>query len=107
MGRMVRKQIYIEPEQARMLKQQAKELGIAESNLIRRGISQLGHPLPVAFLDRKAWQEELSFIRKRARRRALSRQRNWTREELYEERLQRFSLLIRTCWSRAPSTRGL
>ena len=91
MGRMVRKQIYIEPEQARQLKQQAKELGVTESDLIRRGIRQVGPSPAAAPLDRQAWQEELAFIQKRARRKALGRQRNWTREELYEERLQHFS----------------
>ena len=87
MGRMVRKQIYIEPEQARQLKQQAKELGVTESDLIRRGIDQIGC-IPAALpLDRKAWQDELAFIRKRTRMKLLGRQGSWTREELYEERL--------------------
>lgn len=63
----------------------------ASSLLIRLGINRINR-IPAALpLDRKAWQDELAFIRKRARSKALGRQRGWTREELYEERLQRFS----------------
>jgi hypothetical protein len=43
-------------------------------------------------LDSRAWQEEMVYIRERARlQEALGRQRGWTREELYDERFQRFS----------------
>jgi hypothetical protein len=41
MSRMVRKQVYIEPEQAELLKQRANELGMSEADLIRRCIDQL------------------------------------------------------------------
>jgi len=89
---MVRKQVYIKPEQEKRLKERARELGVSEAELIRRGIDQVAH-VPVALpLDRRAWQAELAFIRKRAsRQKALGSQRRWTREELYEERLSRFS----------------
>lgn len=88
MSRMVRKQIYLEPEQEKRLKQQARALGVSEAELIRRGIGQVTR-LPASVpLDPKAWQDELAFIRKRARRRkALGQKRRWTREALYEERL--------------------
>jgi hypothetical protein len=92
MSRRVRKQIYIEPEQAELLKQRANELGTSEADLIRRCIDRLAQgqtPIP---LDQKAWQEEIAYIRERARlQKALGSQRHWTREELYDERLQRFS----------------
>ncbi len=91
MSRMVRKQIYIEPEQEELLKRRAKELGVSEAELIRRGLDQAGRVPATLTLDRGAWQNELAFIHKRARIKALGRQRGWTREELYEERLQRFS----------------
>ncbi len=91
MSRMLRKQVYIEPEQDRVLKQQAKKLGVSEAELIRRGIDQVGRVFAALPLDLTAWQDEMAFILKRARLRALGRRRGWTREELYEERLQRFS----------------
>lgn len=87
MSRMVRKQIYIEPEQEELLKRRARELGVSEAELIRQGIDQVSHVLAALPLDREAWQDELAFIRKRARsQKALGGQRSWTREELYEER---------------------
>jgi hypothetical protein len=92
MSRMVRKQMYLEPEQAERLKRRAKELGVSEADLIRRCIDQLGRVQGVLPVDRRAWQDELTYIRERTcTQKALDRQRGWTREELYEERLQRFS----------------
>ncbi len=92
MSRMVRKQVYIEAEQEKLLKQRARELGMSEAELIRQGINQITR-IPAALpLDQRAWQNELAFIRKRAsRQKALGSQRCWTREELYAERLSRFS----------------
>jgi len=91
MARMVRKQIYIEPEQDRLLKRRAKELGVTESNLIRQGIDQVDRANAAPPFDRAAWQEELTFIRERARIQELGQTRGWTREELYQERVERFS----------------
>ena len=48
MRRMVRKQIYIEPEQDKLLKQRARELGISHAELIRRGIDQVAR-VPAVF----------------------------------------------------------
>jgi len=89
--RMVRKQIYITPAQERLLKQHARALGITESELIRRGVSQISRAPAAVPLDERAWQEELAFIHKRVHKKALGRSRTWTREELYDERLQRLS----------------
>jgi hypothetical protein len=67
-------------------------VGVSEADLIRRCIDQLGRVQGVLPVDRRAWQNELTYIRERAcAQKALDRQRGWTREELYEERLQRFS----------------
>jgi hypothetical protein len=91
MARMVRKQVYIQPEQDRLLKRRAKELGVTESDLIRRGIDQVDRANAGLPFDRAAWEEELTFIRERARIQELGRTRAWTREELYQERFERFS----------------
>ncbi|MGH7381127.1 MAG: hypothetical protein ACREKR_02725 [Candidatus Methylomirabilales bacterium] len=92
MSRMVRKQIYLEPGQEKRLKQQARALGVSEAELIRRGVGQVTRLSAAVPLDPKAWQDELAFIRKRARRRkALGQTRRWTREALYAERLSRVS----------------
>ncbi len=89
MTRMVRKQVYIELDQERLLKRRAKELGVTESDLIRRGIDQVDRTLADSHSDRVAWQDELTFIVERARSHELGRKRGWTREELYQERLER------------------
>ncbi len=91
MARMVRKQVYIEPEQEALLKRRAHELGVTEADLIRRSIGSIGLAASAQPRDRQAWQEELRFISERARLQALGRERGWTREELYEERPRRFS----------------
>lgn len=85
MARMVRKQIYIEPEQDRLLKRRARELGVTESDLIRGGIDQVARAHAGLPLDRMAWEEELTFIRERARIQELGSTRGWTREDLYQE----------------------
>ena len=41
MGRMVRKQVYIEPEQDELLKRLSKELGVTEAALMRRALDSL------------------------------------------------------------------
>lgn len=114
MGRMIRKQIYIEPEQEAMLKRQAKELGVTEAELIRKAIDRLDqvpggfpaeldlwerekayireHRMPMALAhDRRAWEEAKAFIEQRMKVVAPQTGRGWTREELYDERLKRFS----------------
>jgi hypothetical protein len=85
---MVRKQVYLEPEQERRLKQRARALGVSEAELIRRGISQVTRVERSALPDPDAWLEELAFMRNRARRKnRRAGMRSWTREALYEERL--------------------
>jgi len=89
---MVRKQIYIEAEQEGYLKRRAEALGISEAEIIRRKLKEPERPGISKPRNPKAWQEELAFIKRRAKKLpALNKQRTWTREELYEERLGRFS----------------
>lgn len=88
---MIRKQIYIKPEQDKALKRRAKELGISEAELIRQDLersSRLHYSTP---WDKSAWERELRFIEERARLQDLKKTRGWTREELYEERFERYS----------------
>jgi len=93
MAVMVRKQVYIEPRQEATLKQLAKARGISEAELIRRAIDQhIGgsqrSPLPP---DPAAWEQAYQFmLALHARGPIAGRRRMWTREELYEERLNRY-----------------
>ena len=91
MGRMIRKQVYIEPEQEQLLKRRSKELGISEAALIRQAIDLLGAAGRKSLAARQAWEEELAFIKQRMQLRVPQTGRSWTREEIYEERLARYS----------------
>lgn len=91
MGRMVRKQVYIAPHQEKLLKRRAKELGVTESELIRRGIDQIGHVTSGLPRDYAAWDKAKAFIQERMGIDAPQTGRIWTRDELYDERLQRIS----------------
>ena len=89
MGRMVRKQLYIEPRQEELLKRRAQELGVTEAQLIRRGIDQIGLAPAGLPLDHKAWEEAKALIQKRLRISVPQTGRSWTRDELHEERFER------------------
>ena len=89
MGRKVRKQLYIEVRQEKMLKRLSKEQGVSEAELIRRGLDMIFVQGRGCVSDPQAWEEELAFIRERAKITALGAERTWTREELYDERLSR------------------
>lgn len=91
MARMVRKQVYIEPEQETELKRCAKERGVTEAELIRRGIETVTESGQHKYRDAQAWDNELAFLAERAAIPALGGQRTWSRAESYEERLARFS----------------
>ena len=92
MGRMIRKQVYIEPEQEALLKQRARTLGVSEAELIRMGIAAMGRTAMGWPVDQRAWADELAFIRQRSQTQpAGDGQRQWTREDLYAERLERLS----------------
>lgn len=89
---MVRKQIYIKSEQEEYLKRRAEALGVSEAEIIRRKLNEPERPGISKPRNPKAWLEELTFIKRRAKKLpALNKKRTWTREELYEERLGRFS----------------
>jgi len=67
MARMVRKQIYIGQENNKLLKQRAKELGITESELIRRGIEQMEYSYNGFSMDKKSFifENDLEFVKKK------------------------------------------
>lgn len=86
MPKLVRKQVTMTEAQAKLLERTADALHVPQSEVVRRGVEQIG-ALRAAPLDRSAWLRELKFIRKRARLASPGGGRRWTREELYEERV--------------------
>lgn len=89
---MVRKQIYLRPEQDEQLKAQAKRLRLSVAELIRRRVQQPTE-LEAAFrnLDDRAWRDARKLIGQRAKMRVPRSARSWGRDDIYEERLARFS----------------
>lgn len=93
MAKMIRKQVYIRPDHERMLKRRARELGVTQAEVIRRGIEELARTAsaPTFMPDPSAWIEARRWIERRRRMNVPQTGRTWTREELYEERLGRHS----------------
>jgi hypothetical protein len=85
MTRMVRKQVYIRRDQEARLKRASKELGITESELIRRGVDKATDEMTKGPRDPKSWAEAMAFMKKRAALNVPQTGRNWTRDELYED----------------------
>jgi hypothetical protein len=85
---MVRKQVYIQPEQEAFLKARARELGITEAELIRRGIEHLTRTPVESGFDQAAHERLKELIGSRLALPATTRSsERWRRDELYEDRL--------------------
>lgn len=93
MARMVRKQVYIEKRQDDALKQRAAKLGVSEAALIRQGIDQVcNEPEDEARRRRvDAWKRIEDYIHThRMFEVPQVSDRGWTRDELYEDRINRY-----------------
>jgi hypothetical protein len=64
--RMVRKQVYIRPDQERFLKRRASELGIAEADLIRQAVDLLAQTAATQTFAPEAWADEEAMLDRRA-----------------------------------------
>jgi hypothetical protein len=90
MADMVRKQVYIEPRQDKLLKRWAEETGESEAEIFRRALDRWFASEQQRREAQSAWEQVLAFVQQRADRGAVSGGRTWTREELYQERLNRY-----------------
>lgn len=85
MARMVRKQVYIDARQERLLKQRSKQLGVTEAQVIRQSLdASLTTPAVEWRPDPAAWEALKRSIRRRMRLKAPQTPRIWTRDELYD-----------------------
>jgi hypothetical protein len=88
---MIRKQIYIQRQQQTILKRLSQIRGLSEAELIRQAIDRqisgiVSSPVP----DPTAWDEARQFmLALRSRGPLANRPRDWSREDLYEERTGR------------------
>jgi hypothetical protein len=92
MGRMVRKQIVIEPEQDKLLADLAKERGVSQSQLIRTAIAEYVARVGAEAERDQAFERLMESFRN-APNLGLTDEdgnRTWTRESLYEDRLRRY-----------------
>lgn len=84
MARMVRKQIYIAPDQDHRLKKIARELRTTEASIIRQGLDRLFVVGVHSVQNLDIWKHERSFIKKRARLKTPPHKRTWRREAIHE-----------------------
>ena len=82
MPRMIRKQVYIEPRQERLLKERARRYRVTEADLIRQAVDRGLERTALSVPEPGAWK---SFKRRIAPRKGELRRslRRWTRDELY------------------------
>jgi hypothetical protein len=89
---MVRKQIYLPRRQNALLRRLAKARGVSEAEVIRQALSQESAERPTHMRDSAtAWATILKFVEvRKAARTGKEWSRGWTRDELYEERENRW-----------------
>ena len=89
MSVMVRKQVYIQPQQEKLLKQRAAEMGVSEAEIIRQAIDHWLEEKARQRQAKKAWEKARILMEELYAQGAVPGKRTWTRDELYEERLSR------------------
>jgi hypothetical protein len=83
MVQMVRKQIYLTPHQEALLKWLARERGMAEAEIIRQAVEQIGAFVPFR-PDLRAWEQERAFLEHLLQQGPVAGKRAWRREDLYD-----------------------
>ena len=96
MAQMIRKQVYLETRQDRMLKRRARQQGVTEAEIIRKALDAAAAGGNVARgrtgPDPDAALRALAFMRSLAARRSKGKRgRDWSRADLYEDRVGRWA----------------
>lgn len=84
MATKVRKQVYIEPYQDKLLKRLAGETGMSEAEIIRQAIDSHTRLFRVRQRDVAAWEAERAFITHLIELGPVPGRRTWRREDLHE-----------------------
>ena len=92
MPQMVRKQIYIQKSQEERLKKVAETRGVSEAEIIRRALeNELKHSGYRLAYDSDAWKRIEARIAEMDKLPPVTqKKRDWTRDDLYEERMKRY-----------------
>ncbi len=86
MARMIRKQIYIDEEQGKILKNKSKRLHKTEAELVREGINFILKRHRI-YKDVTAWEREKRFIQSLIQKGPAKGRRRWTREDIYDRKI--------------------
>jgi len=93
MAQMIRKQIYIQKSQEERLKKVAEARGVSEAEIIRRALDNELRLMSVyrPAYDQEAWKRIVAFWEELDQRGPVEpHPRDWTRDDLYEERMKRY-----------------
>ncbi len=88
MASMIRKQIYIEPEQEAQLKRVAQQLGVSEAEVIRQAIDLHLSKVGDAEHRAKLWAQEVAFMRSRIGLKPAGTGQNGQHEEAWRKELE-------------------
>ncbi len=81
---MVRKQIYIESHQQRMLRKMARQAGKTEAEIVRNALDEHVRLLREKEDRMRAWREIEATVDRRTKPVQVSTGRTWKREDLYD-----------------------
>lgn len=84
MSEMIRKQVYIESRQERLLKERAKKYRVTEADLIRQAIDRGLERTATRAPDPEAWKRVERFIARKRRGRVRQAARAWKRADVYD-----------------------
>jgi len=85
---MIRKQVYLTADQDRLLKRRAREQAVSEAQALRDLLDEgLSPEAEKHKRQREAWERLEALMKERALIQVPQTGRTWTREELYDERL--------------------
>lgn len=87
MPQMLRKQIYIDPQQDYLLKKKASKLHLTESELIRKGIEKLLRADVILLHDIRGWEDEKKFMLSLMKKGTVKGGRSWKREDIYDREI--------------------
>lgn len=84
MSSKIRKQIYLERQQEKLLKAISTSTGLSEAEIIRQAINHHLGAVTSPTLNLAAWEDEKVFIKQIKSRFPQPGGRDWKREDLYE-----------------------
>lgn len=88
MGRMIRKQLYIDASQEALLKARAAAQGVSEADLVRQALDALLGGTGRPAVAEARWSRLMTMAEER-RATTPSSARTWNREELHERKAAR------------------